>query len=61
MESQEFKKLSFCIVFRKNKRQHLKKKRSKKYPVFGPFLSKFGQKEMSTKIGFRHFLASIVS
>ena len=31
MESQEFKGISFCIVFRKNKRQHLKKKRSKKY------------------------------
>ena len=60
MESQEFKKLSFCIVFRKNKRQHFKKKEAKN-TVFGPFLSKFGQKEMSTKIGFRHFLASIVS
>ena len=29
MESQEFKKLSFCIVFRKNKRQHFKKKKQK--------------------------------
>ena len=60
MESQEFKGISFCIVFRKNKRQHLKKKEAKN-TVFGPFLPKFGQEEISTKIGLRHFLASIVS
>ena len=42
MESQELKELSFCIVFRKNKRLNFQK--NAKYPIFGAFLHKFGQK-----------------
>ena len=42
MESQESKELPFCIVFGKNKYNFFKK--SGIYPIFGPFLPKFGQK-----------------
>ena len=42
MESQELKELSFCTVFRKNKRLNFQK--NAKYPIFGAFLHKFGQK-----------------
>ena len=40
-ESQELKELSFGIAFRKIKSQFQK---NAKYPIFGPFLPKFGQK-----------------
>ena len=50
MESQEFKGISFCIVFRKNKRQHLKKKKQK-IPFLDPFYPNLGKKKFPQKSG----------
>ena len=51
MESQEFKKLSFCIVFRKNKRQHFKKKEAKNTLFLDPFYPNLDKKKCPQKSG----------
>ena len=53
MESQESKELTFWIVFRKKMINFSKK--NAKHTILGRFLPKIGQ-----KIGFCHFLASMV-
>ena len=45
MESQELKKLPFCIVFTKNNKI-FKKKKNGQYTIFRQFLPKFGQKSI---------------
>ena len=41
MESEELKKLPFCIIFKKNKEQNFQ---NSKYHIFGSLVPRFGQK-----------------